>query len=398
MHPILFRIPLPNKPLKWWWLLAAGIAIALVYVVMGARKKDRNAMASAGVVAFALAVGAYVVREKTFQSANLPIYSYGVMLGLSLVVGWFFTLHLAGKYGLPKETIANCYVFAAVCAIAGSRLLYIATNPDDFKEFADIFALRRGGLVAYGGFLGGYLGAWGFLRHYKLRVMPLADAAAPSLASGLLITRIGCYLFGCDFGKRLTEASPSFLKKLGTFPHWAQGTVENGDGSPAFVRHLELFRGTPLGADVMKANASLPVHPTQLYEALCGLFLLVILLWQRKNQRFRGQVFLLFVFGYGFLRFLLEQVRDDTERGSIGPTMPEHVYLPFCLLLLGGAFVYGISLGIESVKVRNVARVLALVLPIAAYVVLRPVSFGTSVPLQLSTSQVVGIVTARICR
>ena len=81
-------------------------------------------------------------------------------------------------------------------------------------------------------------------------------------------------------------------------------------------------------------NTSFPVHPTQLYESLVGLVLLVLLLWQRKYTRFRGQVFFLFVFAYGFLRFLLEIWRDDVERGSYGPTLDEHVYIPLCLLLM----------------------------------------------------------------
>jgi len=115
---------------------------------------------------------------------------------------------------------------------------------------------------------------------------------------------------------------PTWLKKLGTFPHWAQGTLDGGDGSPAYVRHLDLFRGTSLGAEVTRGNASLPVHPTQIYESLVGLVLLTLLLWQRKQQRFRGQIFFTFVFGYGVFRFLLEIIRDDVERGGIGPAWP----------------------------------------------------------------------------
>ncbi len=115
----------------------------------------------------------------------------------------------------------------------------------------------RGGLVAYGGFLGGYIGSWLYLQRHNLRLMPWADVAVPSLASGLLITRIGCYLFGCDFGKRLPDGAPGFLKKLGTFPKWTEGTLDGGLGSPAYAKHFEAFKGTPLGAQIEHANASL---------------------------------------------------------------------------------------------------------------------------------------------
>ena len=73
----------------------------------------------------------------------------------------------------------------------------------------------------------------------------------------------------------------------------------------------------------------------------------------------------LFVFAYGFLRFLLELWRDDVERGSYGPMLAAHIYLPACLLLFAVGFVFGISLGIKNERVRAVARVLAFVPPIA---------------------------------
>jgi phosphatidylglycerol:prolipoprotein diacylglycerol transferase len=396
MHPILFRIPLPKMPLKLWWALAAVAAIALVYAVLGMRRKDRGTAGVAILIAAGAGIAGYAMRETKYEAANLPIYSYGVMLGLSLVVGWYLTLTLAERDGLPKETMANCYVVTAIAAILGSRILYVVTNPDEFKQASDFFALRRGGLVAYGGFLGGYLGSWIFLQRHKIRLMPWADVAVPSLASGLLITRIGCYLFGCDFGKRLPEGAPAFLKKLGTFPHWASGTLEGGDGAPAYVKHLEAFRGTPLGADIVKANASLPVHPTQLYESLVGLALLVLLLWQRKHQKFRGQIFFLFAFAYGYARFLIEIIRDDSERGEFGPLMPEHWLVSGSLLVMSVAFVFGISLGIANPRVRTIARVLAFVPPIAAFVILKPPSFGKQTAIQLSTSQWIGLLSAAV--
>lgn len=397
MHPILFRIPLPHMPIKLWWGLALIAAIAVIYGLLARRKGDNASFATGLIVALLCGVGGFAAREMKFEAENLPIYSYGVMLGLSLVVGWYLTLSLAERDGLPKETMANCYVIVALSAVVASRLLYIATNPDEFKQFSDVYDLRRGGLVAYGGFLGGFIASWAYLSANKIKLMPWADVAVPSLASGLLVTRIGCYLFGCDFGKRLSDTAPSFLKKLGTFPHWPEHTLSNGDGSPAFVRHLDLFRGTPLGADVLKANASLPVHPTQLYESLTGLFLLVLLLQQRKTQKFRGQIFFLFTFAYGAIRFVLEVLRDDTERGSFGPAIAEHNLIAGSLLLFALAFTFGIALGIKNPTVRTVARVLSFVPAVVAYVTLRPASFGKSELMQLSTSQGIGLLSALAC-
>jgi phosphatidylglycerol:prolipoprotein diacylglycerol transferase len=391
MHPILFRVPLPHGPLRAWWALAAVAAIALVYLVLALRQRDRGAATGSALTVLAAAAAGWQWRAVTYEAPDLPIYAYGVMLGLSLVVGWYLTLPLAERDGLPKETMANCYVVTALAAVAGSRVLYVLTNPDEFKSVSDVFALRNGGLVAYGGFIGGLLGSWAFLTPKRIRLLAWADDAVPSLASGLLITRIGCYLFGCDFGKRLPAGAPSWLKSLGTFPHWAAGTLTAGDGSPAFVRHLEIYRGTPLEAELLHQNASFPVHPTQIYESLVGLVLLSLLLWQRKHLRFRGQVFFLFVFAYGFARFLLELWRDDTERGTYGPTFEAHLYIPFCLALMATGFAFGVSLGIPSPRARMVARVLGFVPALAAYLALRPASFAQTMPYQLSTSQLIGV-------
>ncbi len=396
MHPILFNIPLPQMPLNVWWGLAIIALISLVSAALGARRGDKSSVWSGLFVAVLAAGGGYYFRDVTVEQHSLPIYSYGVMLGLSLVVGWTLTLTLAERDGLPKETMANCYIVTAVAAIVGARLLYVVTNLSEFHTVADVLALRRGGLVAYGGFLGGFLGSWAFLSRNGIRLLPWADVAAPSIASGLLITRIGCYMFGCDFGKRLPEGAPELLKKLGTFPHWPAGTIEHGDGAPAFLRQMDLFRGTPLAAQITKAGESLPVHPTQIYESLVGLGLLGLLFWQRRYQKFRGQVFFLLAFAYGFFRFVLEIIRDDVERGEYGPTMPEHVLIPGALLLFSLGFIFGISLGIPNAKARLASCILSLAPPAVAYWMLKPPSFGETVTVQLSTSQWFALISALI--
>ena len=321
------------------------------------------------------------------------------MLGVSLVVGWYLTLPLADRDGLPKETMANCYVVTALAALAGSRILYVATNTEEFKSVFDLFALRNGGLVAYGGFLGGLLGSWAFLAPKRIRLLAWADDAVPSLASGLLITRIGCYLFGCDFGTRLSDGAPALAQDAGHLPALGRrARSASGEGSPAYVRHLEMYRGTPLEQELVKMNSSFPVHPTQLYESLVGLLLLVLAaLAAHATRASAGRSSSSSCSPYGFLRFLLELWRDDVERGSYGPTLDKHVYVPLCLLAVRG-----------RLRVRHLARHHAGARPAGgAGARLRarrrglrrcsgPRASRRPSPYQLSTSQLIGLLSALV--
>jgi phosphatidylglycerol:prolipoprotein diacylglycerol transferase len=385
MHPILFRIPLPKYPLPLTWLFLAAAAVALVIALVALARKNREGAAIPGVIAVACAgVGLYM-RGRVWEMGPIPIYSYGIMLGLSLVVGWYLTLGLAERDGLPKETMANNYVVTALAAVVGSRVLYILTNLNEFDSLDKVFAMRQGGLVAYGGFIGGYLGSFFFLRRHKIPLLPWADVAVPSLASGLMITRIGCYLFGCDFGKPLQETAPRFLKTLGTFPHWPDGTLDNGTGSPAWAQHVKAHLIDP------SAPSSLPVHPTQIYESLVGAGLLVLLLSARKHQKFRGQIFLLFFFAYGVCRYGLEVLRADVERGEIPPSLPEHILIPLGALILATGYVIGFSKAIKNPIVRRVTQLFAFVPSILLFFALKPVDFDNNI--QFSTSQFIAVTT-----
>ena len=122
---------------------------------------------------------------------QLPIWSYGVMLGLSMIVAWYTIMYLGQKKeGLSQELMGNTFMATAVSALLGARLLYILTNLEEFGDPMHWFSFSSGGLVAYGGFLGGLAGAWGYLRLKKVPLLAWADVVAPTLASGLMLTRV----------------------------------------------------------------------------------------------------------------------------------------------------------------------------------------------------------------
>jgi len=160
-----------------------------------------------------------------------------------------------------------------------------------------VLAIQKAGLVAYGGFLGGLVGSTIFCKWQKIRLLAWADCAVPSLCSGLAVTRIGCLLFGCDFGK----------------PFDGKWAIQFPKGAPAWNQQLH---EKLISADALK---SLPVHPTQIYESLNGLILLGMLFLVRRYRKFSGEMFVAFFMGYAPLRYIVETLRADEQRGNIGP-------------------------------------------------------------------------------
>jgi phosphatidylglycerol:prolipoprotein diacylglycerol transferase len=225
------------------------------------------------------------------------------MLCLAVIVGRLLAVRLAERDGMDRELMGRCCAWTLAGALVGARLLYVVTNPGQFQRFGDAFRFWEGGMVAYGGFLGGFLGSLIFCRVHDVRALAWADAAVPSVCVGIAITRIGCLLAGCDFG--LPWDGP-----------WA---VRFPVGSPAFQQQAALGL-LPFGA-----TESLPVHPTQVYETLAGLALFGVVTAVRRRRELEGHAFAAFALGYAALRYAIEVVRADAHRGSIGPLSTSQV-------------------------------------------------------------------------
>src|SRR5262245_15419484 len=228
---------------------------------------------------------------------DISLYSYGLMLTVSVIFGRLLAIRLAERAGIDGKLADRCATWTFAGAIVGARLLYVVMNVYQFDHVLDILAWWKGGVVAYGGFLGGLGAAIVFCRIHDISLLAWADCVAPSLCVGLAVTRVGCFLAGCDFGSVWNGP-------------WA---VRVPVGSPACIEQ-QLLGLLPSGA-----TASLPVHPTQLYESLAGVVLLFLVFAVRRRQRASGQALAAFALGYGVLRYLIEIVRADPHRGLIGP-------------------------------------------------------------------------------
>jgi phosphatidylglycerol:prolipoprotein diacylglycerol transferase len=247
---------------------------------------------------------------------DMPVYGYGVMLGLAFVTGWFIIISTGRWYGLKEETYLGALLLAAVFSLIGARFFHVITNPSEHWTLMRILNFREGGLVAYGGYIFGVGAGVLYFRYKRAPTWLYLDAAAPTLALGLMFARLGCFLRGCCYGAR----TDSFLGL--SFP----------PDSLVVQQHSE--RGWTLLAN----GWSVPVIPTQLIESTAGLTLVTItalILRRLKKARLAvesgihpadapgtwlrdGYVFLSFVTLYSMFRFCIEFVRDDGGRGSLG--------------------------------------------------------------------------------
>jgi phosphatidylglycerol:prolipoprotein diacylglycerol transferase len=173
------------------------------------------------------------------------------------------------------------------------------------KPWTEVLALSGGGFVFYGGLLAAIPTVLLYFRLRRVDLREVADMVAPTVALGLGLTRIGCFLSGCCFGATCAADSPLAV----TFPR----------GTP--VHHHQVQRGLIAAG----TSTTLPVHPVQLLASVGDLVLfglLLILLWKRPRP-LRGIVVVGFFLLYPLLRFGLECLRDDNAR-TFGMTIGQH--------------------------------------------------------------------------
>lgn len=228
----------------------------------------------------------------TIPVVDLPVYAYGVMLGLGFISSWYLGMHFANREGIPYRATMWSYVLAIVFALIGARLAHVITNPGTLRMhglFYALFASKCEGLVAYGGYIGGALAAYFYSRMRQVDFWSLADCSAPSLVLGLGMTRIGCFFAGCCHGQ------PTDLPWGVAFPVGSQAS--------------RVFTGG--------LAASPAVHPTQLYESAVGFLLIPVAMYLVRRRKFTGQAFLILICCYAVARFLLELIRADDDRGTV---------------------------------------------------------------------------------
>lgn len=237
------------------------------------------------------------MRRVLFQWNGLTVHSYPAMLYIGLVVGVVAGNYAAHASGLDAVRVFVATFLLIIPALAGARLLHVASKWDFYRSNREqIWNRRRGGAAQYGGLLLAVPLSVPLLAAMQLPFGAFWDIGAITMLAGMIFTRVGCLMNGCCSGR------PSDV--------WGSMYLPNHAG--VWAKRI----------------------PTQILEATWASMLLAgsLVIWPRLP--FRGALFVFVVAGYACGRLLLESTRDSRRTGQ---TFTIHHGISFLLIALSVA-------------------------------------------------------------
>lgn len=224
---------------------------------------------------------------------GFDIAYYGIIIGIGILAGIFIAAMEAKRTGQNPEDYYDLAIYAVIFSIIGARIYYVIFSWDMYKrDILSVFNIRQGGLAIYGGVIAAVITVTVFARRRNLSAPLLMDTAGLGLVAGQMIGRWG------NFFNR---------EAFGEYTDWLLAmrlpvdAVRGSDITDLMRKHMETVDDVSF----------IQVHPTFLYESLWCLLILILLLIYRKHKQFDGEIFLLYLAGYGFGRFWIERLRTD---------------------------------------------------------------------------------------
>ncbi|HZQ84424.1 MAG TPA: prolipoprotein diacylglyceryl transferase [Acidimicrobiales bacterium] len=233
----------------------------------------------------------------------LHISPHGVGIAVGFLLGARLMLPEANRKGITEEDVYALLTRAAIGAIIGARIAYVVNHLSDYNHPLDALKIWQGGISLLGGIFGAVLLALPEMKKRKLSFWKVMDSAAPGIALGVIIGRIGDLIVGDHLGK------PT---------HFFLG-----------------FKCPPPNINTASPCVGTVVHQTALYDFLLTIPLLFFLLWLRRKHRYDG--FLLFVFAtwYGVGRLIEDFLREDVRHfGMTGSQWTAAATMAICLFML----------------------------------------------------------------
>ncbi len=314
------------------WLIALWIAVVGVsFMVLYYRTSNAaESAASAGFwLCIPVAMGALVFFRPNIGiiTSGIPLFGYGFMMFIGFSAATWVASRRVLTIGQPPEIIWDMMMWALIPGLIGARVIYLTQNWDrvfagkqGLQKLVAAIALWDGGIVFYGSVIGGILGIIVYCRSRNINSIALFDVIAPSLFVGEGFGRIGCFLYGCCFGRACDRP-------------WA---VQFPPDSLTFEKLVE--RGTILP----DAASTIPLHPTQIYSSVMAFLLAGILSWYFRRRPFDGAVMALAWILYPINRYVLETLRDD-EPGRLGTDFTFSQLMSIGLVISGIVAMYYFS-------------------------------------------------------
>ena len=226
------------------------------------------------------------VYPELFKVGPFTVYTYGVLLAASYLLGLRLAMWRAKKWGLDPNRVLDLGIYIIIAALVGAKLLLLVVDFEQFKDPRELLNLARLGGVFYGGLLLALAVAFWYIARHRMPFWTTCDVFAPGIALGHVTGRLGCLAAGCCYGK------------------------------PTDVPWAIVFTD-PLAATNVGTPLNVPLHPTQLYEAGAALIIVTLLLvTERRGRPFAGRTFWLYMFLYAVSRYVIEMYRGD-PRGTV---------------------------------------------------------------------------------
>lgn len=228
---------------------------------------------------------------KTLQIFGFEIALYGIIIGLGVMAGLAMALKGAKMNGQDPEMWWDIFIWEIIFSIIGARLYYVIFNFDSYRgNLLKIFSIREGGVAIYGTVIAAVLTLYVYAKRKKVSFFQMADIGVLGLILGQAIGRWGNFTNREVFGRYTDNL---FAMRLPI------DAVRPRDITPDILAH------------VAEGTNYIQVHPTFLYESLWNLGILVIMLLYQKHKKFTGEVFLIYLGGYGLGRAWIEHIRTD---------------------------------------------------------------------------------------
>lgn len=226
-----------------------------------------------------------------FYIGDFYIAFYGVIIGFGILAGLLFAVHLYKKTGGNADVIWNFAIYAILFSVVGARIYYVVFEWEQYRENPlEIFNLRQGGLAIYGAVIAAFTTLFVYSKIKKIKPFAIGDAGVMGLLLGQIIGRWGNFINREVFGE---YSDGLFAMRLPVDAVRSRDISEN------------------LQAHILEGTNYIQVHPTFLYESVLNLFLLIFLYFYKKHRKFEGEICLLYLGGYGIIRFFIEGIRTD---------------------------------------------------------------------------------------